>query len=138
MTTPEILQPDDISVECLQSLYDEAGLQTNIDSDGDLSVTVGVTCYAIPAEHRDRILLLAFVGIREDVSHEQKVEFANRVNNQVSTVRARVTNKGSVMFDYHIPIEGGITGAAIVAATRFFLEAAVHAADQCDNDQIIR
>ena len=138
MPAAEVLMPEDISLEPLQALYDSAGLQTQIDSDGDLVVTSGVTCYAIPTQHRDRIMLLAFLGTKDDVGRVQKLEFANRVNNQLSTVRARVSQKDRVVFDYHIPIEGGITGEAIVAATQFFLQATAHAVGQCDEANIVR
>lgn len=138
MPAAEVLLPEDISLEPLQALYDSAGLETQIDSDGDLVVTSGVTCYAIPTQHRDRIMLLAFLGTKDDANRDQKLEFANRVNNQLSTVRARVNQKERVVFDYHIPVEGGITGDAIVAATQFFLQATAHAVGQCDEANIVR
>jgi hypothetical protein len=138
MPVAEVLLPEDISREPLQTLYDNAGLRTQVDSDGDLLVSSGVTCYVIPTQQRDRILLLAFLGTKDDVDRDQKIEFANRVNNQVSTVRARVNEKERVVFDYHIPVDGGITGAAIVEATQFFLQATAHAANQCDEADIIR
>jgi hypothetical protein len=138
MPAAQVLQPQDIAIQPLRDLYDQAGLQTGIDSDGDLVVTRGVACYAIPARDGERIVLLSFVGIKDDVGHDQRIEFANRVNNEISVVRARVNDKQAVVFDYHIPIEGGVTGEAIVAATRFFLLAAAHAIDLCDQADIVR
>lgn len=138
MSFPEIFLPEDISNETLQSLYDQSGMQTRIDSDGDLVVTRGVTCYAIPTRESERILLLTFVGTREGVQRDQKLEFTNRVNQQISTVRAYVDRKESVIFDYSIPVEGGVTPQAVVAVTKFFLIAAAHAIDQCDEADIVR
>jgi hypothetical protein len=138
MRVAEVLTSEDVTLEALQALYESAGLETRVDSDGDLAVTSGVTCYAIPTQRQDGILLLAFLGTRHDVGRDQKIEFSNRVNNQISTVRARVNRKGRVVFDYHIPVEGGITGEAIVNATRFFLQATAHAVDQCDEAGIVR
>ena len=138
MPATEVLLPEDISPASLQALYNDAGLQTEIDSDGDLVVSKGVTCYAIPTQHRDHIILLAFLGTKDDADRDQKLAFANLVNNQLATVRARVNQKQRVVFDYHIPVEGGITGDAIVAATRFFLQATAHAVSQCDEAGIVR
>lgn len=138
MPAVEVIQPEHIAVEQLRMLFDEAGLQTNIDNDGDLTVTSGVTCYVIAPQPCERVLLLAFLGVKDDTEQQQKLEFANRVNNEVSTVRARVNAKGAVLFDYHIPVAGGITGQAIVAATEFFLQATAHAANACDTDDIVR
>lgn len=138
MPAAEIYLPEHIDVDLLQGLYDAAGLNTRIDSDGDLAVSDGVTCYAIPTRQCDRILLLAFVGTKGEIGHAPKIEFANRVNNQIATVRARVNQQERVMFDYYIPVEGGITGRAIVSATQFFLQATAHAVSQCDEEDIVR
>ncbi len=138
MTVPDLFFPDDVSNETLQPLYDQAGLETRIDGDGDLAVTRGVTCYAIPTPERARILLLTFVGIKQDVSRIEKLEFCNRVNNQIAAVRAHVNSKENVVFDSHIPIDGGVAGNAIAAATKFFLIAIAHAIDLCDEDDIVR
>lgn len=138
MPAAEILLPDDLALDQLQSLYDSAGLQTRVDSEGDLIVTSRASCYAIPTRQRDRILLLAFLGTKDDVGRELKIEFANRVNNELATVRARVNQNDRVVFDYYIPVEGGITGEAIVAATNFFLQATAHAANHCDEADIVR
>jgi len=138
MQFPEVLLPKDIAIEPLQAIYDRAGLETRIDSDGDLVVTRGVTCYVMPSEQRGRIMLLTFVGIKQDTKRGQKLEFANRVNNEVVAVRAHVNRKENVVFDYHIPVDGGVTGEAILAATEFFLIAIAHAIDRCDDDEIVR
>lgn len=138
MKSTEILFPDDISNDVLQPLYDEAGLQTRIDGDGDLVVTRGVTCYAIVTEDKARILLLTFVGTKENVTRTQKLEFTNRVCNKIASVRAHVNNKENVVFDSHVPLDGGVTGAMIVAATKFFLIAIAHAIDLCDEEDIVR
>jgi hypothetical protein len=138
MQAAKTLLPDDLGPELLQELYDDAGLQTHVDSDGDLIVTSGVSCYAIPTRQRDRVLLLAFLGTKEGVGRELKIEFANRVNNDLAAVRARVNQSDRVVFDYHIPVEGGITGEAIVAATTFFLQATAYAANHCDEADIVR
>jgi hypothetical protein len=138
MPAAEILLPDDLALDQLRSLYESGGLQTQVDSEGDLIVTSRVSCYAIPTRQRDRILLLAFLGTKDDAGRDLKIDFANRVNNELATVRARVNQNDRVVFDYYIPVEGGITGEAIVAATRFFLQATAHAANYCDEADIVR
>jgi len=138
MTVPELFLPDDVRNETLRQLYDQAELETRIDGDGDLVVTRGVTCYAIPSPERARIMLLTFVGVKEGITRAEKLEFTNRVNNEIAAVRAHVNRKENVVFDSHIPIDGGVTGTAITAATKFFLIAIAHAIDLCDEDDIVR
>lgn len=138
MPAAETLLPEDIAVEPLQAIYDEAGLQTEVDAEGDLIVSRGIPCYVIPTQRHDRILLLAFVGTQDEADRASKFEFANRVNNQISTVRARVNEKDRVIFDYYIPVEGGITAQAVLLATQLFLQATAHAIRECDEDKILR
>lgn len=132
-----MLGPVDITSERLQELYTAAGMQAQIDEDGDLCVSDGATCYVLPTSAGDRIQLMAVVGTREAASREACLELANRVNNEISTVRARVTPRGSLVFDYHIPIDGGTSERAVVLATRFFLTAALEAIRRCDQDDVV-
>ncbi|WP_161604754.1 YbjN domain-containing protein [Roseiconus nitratireducens] len=138
MQFPEVLLPKDITLETLQALYDRSGLETKIDADGDLVITRGVSAYVMLSEQANRVLLLTFVGIKEEISRNQKLEFANRVNNEIAAVRAHVNSREGVVFDYHVPIEGGVTSEAFLAATDFFLIAIAHAIDRCDQDDIVR
>ena len=48
-----------------------------------------------------------------------------------------MTEKGTLAFDYHIPVDGGVTPRAIVLATRFFLDVAVAAIRGCDTDGLV-
>lgn len=138
MSEAAVLNPEDISVDALKSLYESAQLKTAIDEEGDLIVSEGVSCYAIPTKDGDRILLLAFVGTRDEVDRNAKLEFANRVNNEVATVRARVSGEERVVLDYYLPVDGGVSGEALVNATRFFMQAITYAARNCDEDNIVR
>lgn len=138
MPINEVLRPEDIVEDTLEAIFDPTDLQTRRDQDGDLIVTRGVSCYVMPAAQNERILLMAFVGVKENVERRDKLEFVNRVNNEVASVRGHVNERESIVFDYHIPVRGGISSEAIVEATRFFLLAISHAIDHCDQDAIVR
>ena len=138
MPVAEVLQHEEIAPEPLQAFYRNAGLATEIDADGDLLVSSGVTCYVIPTQKRDRVLLMAFVGAKDDVDDSRKVEFANSINNRLSMIRSRVNDQGRIIFDYSMPIEGGVTAAALVAVTQFFLDAVAYAVKHCDEGGILR
>lgn len=138
MSDSELLPSAALTTDRLRQLFDEAGLDTRVDDDGDLVVTRGVTCYVLPAEHGEQIMLLTYAGIKDSADRSQKLEFCNRVNNEISRVRAHVNRKEKVVMDYHIPVEGGVTAAAVVAATEFFLLAIAHAIDRCDLAEIVR
>lgn len=138
MPINEVLRPEDIAEDTLEAIFEPTDLETHRDQDGDLVVTRGVSCYVMPSAQNERILLMAFVGIKESTDRREKLEFVNRVNNEIASVRGHVNQRESIVFDYHIPVRGGISSEAIVEATRFFLLAISHAIDHCDQDEIVR
>ena len=138
MPVNEMLRPEDLSDQLLEAIFEPTDLETRRDDDGDLVVTRGVSCYVMPTAENERIMLMTFVGMKEGVDRAEKLEFVNRVNNDMSVVRGHVNERESVVFDYHIPVRGGISGEAIVEATRFFLLVIAHAIDRCDQGDIVR
>ncbi|QDV41648.1 hypothetical protein Enr13x_14910 [Stieleria neptunia] len=138
MPINEVLRPSDLTAELLDAIFEPTDLEVRRDNDGDLVVTRGVSCYVMQTAENERLMLMTFVGVKENTDRSAKLEFVNRVNNDISTVRAHVNERESIVFDYHIPIRGGIGAEAIVEATRFFLLASAHAIDRCDQDDIVR
>ena len=51
---------------------------------------------------------------------EDKLAFANRLNDELIILRAWVTDAGGFGFEWYIPVEGGITKKAIVFALKRF------------------
>lgn len=60
-------------------------------------------------------------GSAPNASLPDKFAFTNKVNDDLVVARAYVTDKGSVAFDYHIPVEGGITKRNIVLSIKRYL-----------------
>jgi hypothetical protein len=133
----EIVTPELITIPMLKSLFDAAFMETSIDSDGDLYVKADTGCYVMPTKSKDRIHLLAQFRADEKSSRQARLELANRINYEMSTVRSYLNDKGNVVFDYYIPVEGGITKKAIVMATRFFLSVIVSGIRQHDSDNVV-
>jgi hypothetical protein len=133
----EVVTQDQITIPMLKSLFDAAFMETSIDSDGDLYVKGDTGCYVMPTKSKDRIHLLAQFRADEKSSKQARMELANRINYEMSTVRAYLNDKGNLVFDYYIPVEGGITKKAIVLATRFFLSVVVSSIRQYDSDNVV-
>lgn len=134
---PELVMPDDITVDLLKALFDSAYMTTKIDSDGDLYVKDDIGCYVLPTKSKERIQLMSLFSAEPGSSDGAKLAFANRVNDLITTVRVSVNKKGGFTFDYYIPIEGGITRKAIVLATKFFLGAIAAGIKKCDTDDVV-
>jgi hypothetical protein len=122
----QLVTPDNLSKELLESAFDSAFMDTSFDDDGDLRVCDGgIRCYVLV--RKDRIRLMSLFGSEEGASREDLLEFANRVNDEYVVIRASVTAKGTVCFDYDILVTGGVTTKAIVLATKRFLGIPVEA-----------
>ena len=105
----------------LQNLFEEAYMDTTVDSDGDLRVEEdGLGCYVLPINDGNRIKLLTVWQARSGSTPSKRLEFANRVNDGIITVRVSIGDD-LIFFDYYIPVEGGITKKAIILATKHFL-----------------
>jgi len=116
----DLIVPDNLSKELLKDIYDSAFMTTMFDDDGDLRVgDGGIKCYAFPKEKH--IKLMSIFGAEPGADHSDLVEFANRVNLEYVVVRAAISEKDSIFFEYAIPVDGGITKKAVILATKRFL-----------------
>ena len=105
----------------LRELFDTAGVETLLDESGRLRVADGVRCYVIPATNGRRIYLQTTFQATDFSTWEQRLELANRINDNMAVLRCSTRSDRTVTFDHYIMVEGGIRGANIVQTTRFFL-----------------
>ena len=138
MTEP-VLSPKEVSSHVLQELFDEAYLDTTLDSDGDLRVEEdGLGCYVLPVNEGRRIKLLTVWQARNGSTPAKRRDFANRVNETIVSVRASISEPDDlVFFDYYIPVEGGITKKAIILATKHFLTVQKLAVLECGGQEVL-
>jgi hypothetical protein len=133
----EVISPKDINAPTLKKLYDDAYMDTTLDNDGDLRVEEdGLGCYVLPINDGNRVKLLTVWQARRGCSPAKRLEFANRVNDSIITVRVSV-NDDLIFFDYYIPVEGGITRKAIVLATKHFLAVQKLAVLECGGQEVL-
>ncbi len=133
----DVLSPKDINPPTLKKLFDEAYLETTLDNDGDLRVEEdGLGCYVLPINNGDRLKLLTVWQARNGCSAAKRLEFANRVNDGIITVRVSV-NDELVFFDYYVPVEGGINKKAVILATKHFLTVQKLAVLECGGQEVL-
>jgi hypothetical protein len=132
----EFLSSDGMTVEVLKQIFDEAYMETSIDSDGDLVIKDGYRCFLRPDPDGRLLAACSIFGAKEGASPQAKLEYVNRVNDQVKVIRASVMKDGRYFFDYYVPIEGGITKKAVVLAVRRFLSCLSSAMSQ-DTDNVV-
>jgi len=132
------LTPEALNVPTLKSVFDSAYLETKLDSDGDLMVRDGIWCFVLPTQSKERIQLMVLFGVKDGASRMSRLELTNRINARFAAVRASINDRGSLVLDYYVPVQGGIPRRTVVHATKFFLGASVGAIRECDTEDIIK
>jgi hypothetical protein len=117
----ELIHPEEVSSASLKQLFDEAYMETSIDSDGDVRIKDKYSCFLRPDADGKMVAVYAIFGVNESAQPAAKLEFVNRVNDQVKLIRASVMGDGRFFFDYYISVDGGITKRAVVMVVRRFL-----------------
>ena len=126
----EIITPESANSATIKQLFEDAYMETSLDTDGDVKIKDGYTCFLRADPDGRLIALYAIFGANPAAMQPAKLEYVNRVNDQVKLIRASLMNDGRYFFDYYIPVEGGITKKAIVMAARRFLGCVKAAMDQ--------
>jgi hypothetical protein len=132
----EILNAEGVNTDVLKEMFDAAYMETSIDSDGDVKIKEKYSCYLRPDPDGRLIAVYAIFGAQPEAAQQAKLEFVNRVNDQVKLIRASVMGDGRYFFDYYVAVEGGTTKKAVVLAVRRFLSC-IEAAMQQDTDNVV-
>ncbi len=132
----ELIHPEEVSSTSLKQLFDDAYMETSIDSDGDVRIKDKYSCFLRPDPDGKLIALYAIFGANATAQPAGKLEYVNRVNDQVKLIRASVMSDGRFFLDYYIPVDGGITKRAVVMAARRFLSC-IEAAISQDTGNVV-
>jgi hypothetical protein len=131
------LYPEDVSSSVLKELLDTARMKASVDADGRVRVDDNGTCYLHLSGDRRLISVSAIFGANPDAGRLPKLEYANRVNNQIEWVKASVTDEGGFLFGCSIPLDGGISKGAVALTARRYLDA-VNMALQQDSGNVVQ
>ena len=134
----ELVTPDNVSVEMLRDLYEAAYMDVSLDEEsGLLRLREELAARVQLSESKERLLVLAVYGIKDDTQRIDRLELVNRINENYVLIRAGIDDDGDLWFDYCILLKGGLTNKAIVQATRAFLMLVPKAVNECDEDGIV-
>lgn len=117
----EFIYPEAISVETLKQVFEENFMEVAVDTDGDLIVKDDYRCYLRPDADGRLVCVYAIFGANPDAAQPEKLDYINRVNDQVKLIRASVSDNGKFYFEYWISVEGGVSRRSMVLAVRRFL-----------------
>lgn len=128
-----------LTKELLKAIYDAAKLPAALDAAGNLVVKAGQTsAYALPA--KDSLRLLVRFDFQPKATLMEKLDLANRINDEYIVVRATVRGEklGEIHLDYYVLLGAGVSRATLVAATRRYLEIVPEAIDAMDTERLIK
>ena len=135
----EIVLPADVTVEFLAQLLRDAYIECEIDEDGgEVRVSERHRFQLYPLPGGKRVRMMAIYGFESHASLDERIALANTINDELIVIRAQVPRKEPdlLVFDYYLPIEGGVTRRAIVYAVKLF-DGLISSAGAQDKDGII-
>jgi len=135
----ELVTEGSLTKEKLKAIFDAAKLAASVDAAGNLVVKAGqTTAYALPA--KDSLRLLVSFAFLPKATLMEKLDLANRINDEYLVVRATVSGEKAteLHIDYYVLLGAGVSRATLVAATQRFLTIVPEAVDAMDTERLIK
>ena len=132
----EIVLPEQVSQSFLHSLLDSAYMQVEMDADGDVFVKESYRCWLFPQPEGKHIRFLVQLRGNQESSLEDRLRYANAINDRLKLIRAYIDSDGDFGFDYYLAVDGGVTKKNIVFAVKYFLSLVTTAVQEDENNLI--
>lgn len=136
---PELVTEANLSRDLMKAVYDAAKVPAALDGGGNLVVNLPqLKVFVLPG--KDSVRLMASYDFAPRATWQEKLDLANRINDEYIMVRALLPEKrpATLSVDYYVMIGAGISRATLVAITRRFGEVVVEAIGATDTDRLIK
>lgn len=134
----ELVTPENASTEMLRDIYDAALMEVTIDPDGDsVILSDDVVARAKLTDGNERLQLSVHFALEQDAQRIDRLELANRINDQFVLARASIGEDDNLCLDFAIVLKGGVSKRHIAYATRNFLSVVPRAVSDCDEETIV-
>jgi hypothetical protein len=115
----DLIKAEKVSVESIKDIF-AAYMDTTFDEDGDLIVKGECQVYITIIPDIPSIRLMTIFRIKNDISHEAKLEAVNKINNNYIIVKANCTDNNKLIFTYYFMLAGGLTKTSLVRGLKLF------------------
>ena len=135
----ELLFPEQITPETLLGIFRQAFMDVETMAGGPLRVHVDGAGHVLVRVDTER-KMLSFVqhyGLKEEASLLDKLQLANRINDQVVLVRLTVADETTLVSDHFMGFDGTITARQIVEGVRRFARITRAAITKMDHQDIV-
>ncbi len=135
----EMVTEANLSRDVLKAALDAAKMTTAVDASGNLTVSFAlIRVHVLPG--KDVVRLLVSFSFAPRAAMQEKLDLANRINDQYIVLRAAVPAErpDQLSVDHYIVLGPGVSRAAIAAATRRFADVVVEAIGAVDTDNLLK
>jgi Putative bacterial sensory transduction regulator len=134
----ELITPDNVTIQEIFQIYEAAYMDVKLDEENEIiRVQEELLARVHLSESKERLQIIAMYGMKDDAQRIDRLELANRINENYVLIRSGIDDDGDLWFDYCILLKGGITKKSIVQATRIFLMLVPKAVNEYDEDSIV-
>lgn len=120
----EVIRSDELSGPKLLEIFRNAYLDGELDSDGDVRLTLdGIKVLVTVDVSRKLLHYLSIFGVKPGATRQQVLELCNRINDRLILIRAAYPSalpSPAVMLDHYLVTEAGVTPVEIVDDVRRF------------------
>lgn len=120
----EVIRSDELSGPKLLEIFRSAYLDGELDSDGDVRLTLdGIKVLVTVDVSRKLLHYLSIFGVKPGATRQQVLELCNRINDRLILIRAAYPSalpSPAVMLDHYLVTEAGVTPVEIVDDVRRF------------------
>jgi hypothetical protein len=120
----EMIQGEDLSGPRLLRLFRNAYLDGELDSEGDVRLTLdGIKVLVTVDASRKLLHFISIFGVKPGATRQQVLELCNRINDRLILIRAAYPSalpSPAVMLDHYVVTEAGVTAVEIVDDVRRF------------------
>jgi len=133
------ISANEISLQQILGVFQNAYLEAEIDGDGDLCVRTenGIKILISINEANALLHFVAIYGLSEDASEAQKLAFVNRLNDEIILVRFSVANENTLVADYYLPYGQGVSPFHIVTVVRLMNRIIPPTFSKYDEDDVL-
>lgn len=134
----DALTHDEVTPANLARIFEQAFYTTNIDKDGDLTVSTDAGRIMILIGDENRFLrFMALYDIREDADDGAKLALINRMNINSGFARFYMSRPDRLVADCDVPFDRDIPLRHMAETFRQFSCAVWAALKNCDEDELI-
>ncbi len=130
-----LVTSENLSIELLKSIFDDASMETHLGSDGSLYVKDEILLVIRPPEEKDYICFITTFVFKKDLTRLQRLECANNINGCFVGTACPVDDDVLGM-DFFLCVKGGVSKKNVVWATKLFLSSCVWAVEEYGSDLI--